>query len=422
MARTTPVRRALVALVGGIAALVSAAVAPPASAGTPPASIQIRGYGYGHGRGMGQWGALGYAVDHGWSGTQILDRYYGGTSTVRMPDDPVQRVRLDGQVGRSLVVTAAGQVRAQGGGSVVGPAKAIMVIRLSDTTFRVYTGPGCAGPWTLGATIGSTAEVAVNTTVTQTEDLATLPQLCRSGGTTYYRGDLTAVHVPGSTWTVNRVGTENLIRSVIAQEMSPSWADLGGGRGAAALRAQALAARSYVRAGDARWAPYATTCDGTSCQAYFGAGSRSSGSTTPVRKEDPRTDKATRDTQRQVRRSTSTGTISLTEFSASTGGWTAGGTFPAVADAGDDYAGNSNHAWTVTLSRATVEAAFDRWAGRDLGNFHGLDVLSRNGLGADGGRVLTARARFSSGNVSVTGDQVQSILRLRSNWFATPPT
>ena len=46
-----------------------------------PDEATFRGHGYGHGRGMSQWGALGYAVDHGWSGTRILDHYYRGTTT-----------------------------------------------------------------------------------------------------------------------------------------------------------------------------------------------------------------------------------------------------------------------------------------------------------------------------------------------------
>ena len=38
----------------------------------------------------------------------------------------------------------------------------------------------------------------------------------------------------------------------------------------AALRAQAVAARSYAMAGDNRHTPYADTCDTTLCQVYKG--------------------------------------------------------------------------------------------------------------------------------------------------------
>ena len=39
----------------------------------------LDGTGNGHGRGLSQWGAYGYAVDHGWDWQQILGHYYGGT-------------------------------------------------------------------------------------------------------------------------------------------------------------------------------------------------------------------------------------------------------------------------------------------------------------------------------------------------------
>ena len=49
--------------------------------GSGAGSITLDGHGWGHGRGMGQFGAYGYAVDHGWSGPMILDHFYGGTIT-----------------------------------------------------------------------------------------------------------------------------------------------------------------------------------------------------------------------------------------------------------------------------------------------------------------------------------------------------
>src|SRR5438270_323297 len=45
-------------------------------------------------RGLGQWGALGYALDHGWSYRQILDHYYGGTALGSLGGDPLLGVRL----------------------------------------------------------------------------------------------------------------------------------------------------------------------------------------------------------------------------------------------------------------------------------------------------------------------------------------
>ena len=65
-------------LVGSIAA------APPAAA-YPNAQVELVGHGFGHGRGLGQYGSLGYAIDHGWDWTRILDHYYGATTLGDLP-------------------------------------------------------------------------------------------------------------------------------------------------------------------------------------------------------------------------------------------------------------------------------------------------------------------------------------------------
>jgi hypothetical protein len=39
--------------------------------------------------------------------------------------------------------------------------------------------------------------------------------------------------------------------------------------------------------------------------------------------------------------------------------------------------------------------AFDRHQGRDVGDLEGIDVVRRNGLGQDGGRVVSVLVRFT---------------------------
>ena len=54
----------------------------------------VEGTGNGHGRGLSQWGAYGWAVEHGWGWERILDHYYGGTVMGDIdPGSPI-RVRL----------------------------------------------------------------------------------------------------------------------------------------------------------------------------------------------------------------------------------------------------------------------------------------------------------------------------------------
>jgi hypothetical protein len=65
----------------------------------------------------------------------------------------------------------------------------------------------------------------------------------------------------------------------------------------------------------------------------------------------------------------------------------------------------------------SIEAAY----GRPLGSFRNARVLTRNGLGEWGGRVLTMQLEFSTGAITVTGDDFRARLGLKSNWFTFAP-
>ncbi len=67
------------AAIGGVMHVRTAEpdVAQAVAADTP---FTFVGFGHGHGRGMGQWGAYGYASQHGWSADRILGHYYGATA------------------------------------------------------------------------------------------------------------------------------------------------------------------------------------------------------------------------------------------------------------------------------------------------------------------------------------------------------
>lgn len=382
-------------------------------------SVTFHGHGYGHGRGMGQWGAYGYAVDNGWSASQIADHYYGGTISSPLGSNPVQRVLLQANAGRDLIVVQEqGHIVTSIGNPTPG-ARAVRVRRVDDTRFDFFDGAGCGGPWTLRKTV-ITAELIV-APIVRSEDRTEMLQECQASGQELVRGSLIAVHSGSTIQSVNRIDTENMLRSVIAREMSPSWANAGSGRGFQALAAQAVAARSYLNFGDTRWNPIATTCDGGACQAYSGVAHRNPGTSIWTVYEDARTDFVVRSTAGEVRRF-GNGRVAATEFSASTGGWTLGPVFPAVVDAGDATVSNPNHNWTVTLPSSTVETAFDRRQGRDLGPLQDLVVLARNGIGADGGRVVSVRASFSNADVVVSGDEMRSMLGLKSNWFTPTAT
>jgi SpoIID/LytB domain protein len=173
-----------------------------------------------------------------------------------------------------------------------------------------------------------------------------------------------------------------------------------------ALRAQSVAARSYAQAED-RPGP-AKTCDTASCQVYLGRAEKV-GEAPFKTLEDALTDTAIRDTAGEIRRKN--GAVARTEFSSSTGGWTAGGEFPAVVDEGDAVASNPNHNWEKKIEVAAIETKYAK------GTLNNVRVLERNGLGADGGRVLRMRLEFSGGNVDLSGDDFRLAFDLKSNWF-----
>ncbi|KQS73417.1 hypothetical protein ASG41_01790 [Modestobacter sp. Leaf380] len=383
-------------MVGAVAAVAAPAPAPASAA---PDDVTITGHGYGHGRGMSQWGAYGYAVDRGLGHRAILDHYYGGTTQASDAGSPTVSVELVSTRNRETVLTGPAL-------AVNGVPVGAAVVRLrgvAANTFEVTVGESCTGPWRAWPTTGTVAGGA-----TVTGELRS----CESGQVRAYRGSMTVVDGGGFQTTVNNVSVDDYLRGVVPREMPAGWGSAGSGRGMEALKVQAVAARSYALS--SQWTSYAKTCDTTSCQVYGGAYTQPTGGAVSWL-EDSRSDAAIAATAGQVRRSPS-GAVVRTEFSASTGGWTAGGAFPAVEDLGDATAGNPNHDWSTVLSRATIASRLG------LSSFSAIAVTQANGLGADGGRALQVSVTTPSGVRTYTGNQVRVALGLKSDWFFFGPT
>jgi SpoIID/LytB domain protein len=356
--------------------LMAAGVALPGTAAPAwalPSTLTIVGHGWGHGRGMGQYGALGYAED-GWTYQQILAHYYGGTqlasSTVAaLPVD------LSELYGASSVTVAA-------------PSGHDLVLDGTNTTKTAMT-------LTRGHEVASTggADVIVSGPWS-------------SGATRQFAG---TVSMPTSSPdVVDTVGLLQYVEGVVPRESPASWP-------LAALEAQAVAARSYAL----NYTAGGTTpiCDTTSCQVYGGdpaqyAGGDSANSNQAVVATGAQVLECGTDTA-----CGSADQVAFTEFSSSTGGWTAGGMFPAVVDAGDATTANPNHDWTATLATSSVEQAFP-----GLGTLQSIVVTSRNGQGDLGGRVLEMVLAGADGRQTVTGEEFADALGLKSDWFAISST
>ncbi|HET6810450.1 MAG TPA: SpoIID/LytB domain-containing protein [Acidimicrobiales bacterium] len=409
-----------------VAAAVAAAwpvlVFPAPARAQSPASVTLAGHGFGHGVGMGQWGALGYALagqPYGW----ILDHFYGGTTTGTAPNGPI-RVRLVGNDGNDVIVTSGAPFSAAGMSMAAG--RAVLMHLTSPGSWTISTGPGCAGPWTPAGTASDTGGSGPQAVATSSADAASATttsalQLCRGGGNLYVRGSLQGAEIGGVARTVNVLPLEQYLRGVVPGESSPSWGAQGSAgaqgqpRGFQALEAQAVAARAYAANQEAAPSPqggtgaygYADICDTTACQVYGGMGA-----------ENPTTDAAVSATAGQVRVDGS-GAVSLTQYSSSTGGWTAGGPFPAVVDDGDAVctanACNPNHSWSVTVPAQSIQSAYP-----SIGTFESLQVTSRSGPAqADqGGRVASLVVQGSAGSATTTGATFAARLGLKSSWFA----
>jgi SpoIID/LytB domain protein len=406
-----------------LAALAVAAplgvVAPTVRAGAATvSSVVLEGHGYGHGIGMGQWGSLGYALGaDGGAGNftyeQILTNYYGNTTLDTLGTAPAPAAFNGGNVivamtennGSDLIATAAsGTLTATG---VTGPATAVLFHLVGPgSVYDVSTGPGCAGPWGTPVATNVTEPTATATNGGPVE-------LCQPGPSIEMHGSLTALaNSLGQARTVNTLPLEQYVADVAPAESPSSWAALGGAGpqgepwGFQQSEAQTVAARSYVEADPLGYGGYADTCDQT-CQSYPG-----------MRYETATSLLAAQDTAGQVMVINGTSTVATTEYSSSSGGYSTGDQFPAVADAGDAVCisasvCNPNHDWSVTLSASSIEAAYP-----SIGTFSSLVVTSRNGLGDFGGRVNQLSVTGTSGSVSVTGSGFAAALNLKSDWFS----
>ena len=384
-------------------ALAAVAPAPSSTSTSTGATVQISGFGFGHGIGMGQWGAFGYASEFGWSYQEILAHYYGGTTLGTLnapePDVTVHLVELDGRNTIAAALAGAGLVASWPGGAPA--AGAAFEVTRADGVEAVYSSAGCAGPWREVAstpgpvTIASAQDGEVAASVGSSELQACIP----GAAARIYQGELVA-QPDGQTQNV--VGLEDYIDGVVPAESPAGWADEGG---EAALEAQAVAARSYALA---EVAAEGEICDNTYCQMYLGLPDQY-GLTA---------DAAVAATAGQVLYCNAgsacgpAGSVALAEYSASTGGYTAGGAFPPVPDLGDSVAANPVHSWSVPVALGQLGTAFPA-----VGTFESAYVNQRNGRGQIGGRVEQMTVVGTSGSVALTGAQFAADLGLPSDWF-----
>jgi SpoIID/LytB domain protein len=408
-----------------------------AEEGQLPGGVIIYGRGFGHGRGLSQYGAYGWATVHGWSWEQILDFYYGGAtgnsrSNLEAPNQEMTTWLSAMNNRQTGVVSDSGTMRLLEDPDQ-GRRFTSMVAREKSGAQRVYQvwgsgerkclnesdSPEAAG-FTLIGEFNETASFVTNSSQDPGASALDTVGLCepRSASANqvrYYRGIVRAMNnTKNENRTINIARLDDYLRGVVPRESPASWGDTAGGAGMNALRAQAVAARSYSVT-ENRYAGLAKTCDTQDCQVYGGAALRTSVNASPTVLESANTDRAVAETTGVVIRNPK-GNVVRTEFSSSNGGRTAGGEFPALADEGDISANSSLMIWTRAFSAAQIVAKYSQ-----VGVLTSV-TTTNDGLGGDfGGYTLDVTIAGTSGSVKVSGWAFRTAFGLPAPWFGATP-
>src|SRR4051812_27352605 len=215
-------------------AIVGASVA----GSTAAASFHLEGRGWGHGVGMSQFGAFGRA-QAGQTAGQILGFYYQGTQVEARPMPGDLRIWLARAAGADGVVVSAGvqPMAVQSASGVIGVAGPGGALRVSADADGLRLGdvpvPGADRVW-IDLDPASPVTVA-------------------PGGGPYGRGRLEVVLAPAGALRVIVAGLSMQTYLYGVSEVPSSWP-------AEALRAKAIAARSYAAEKIARLGPDRPDC------------------------------------------------------------------------------------------------------------------------------------------------------------------
>jgi len=340
------------------------------------ARLYIRGAGFGHGVGMSQYGAYGFALQ-GQPYRFILEHYYTGTEIARA--EPGRAVRV--------LVRSHSAAAAFRGATLAGERKLE-----PDRTYRAVR-RGSAQVDLLDATGKLLDTVVAPLSVRGGAEPLTLHGVGRYRGAFEFRpGAFTGLD------TINAVGLEQYVRGVISAEMPAAWP-------AEALKAQAVAARTYAITSDKPGAGFEHYAD-TRSQVYRG-----------VAAERASTDAAVAATRGQV--VAYGGRPVTTYFFSTSGGRTENveyaflGAEPlnwlrSVEDPFDNV--SPRHRWgPIGLTRDQAAA---KLSGLVKGSFRSIKVLDRG----RSPRIVAAEVIGTGGRTRVTGPELRRRFGLFDTW------
>lgn len=207
-----------------------------------------------------------------------------------------------------------------------------------------------------------------------------------------YRGALSLRADGSDILVINSLNLEDYLRSVVPSEMQASWP-------LEALKAQAVAARSYLLSSYDAASPY-DICATTDCQVYKG-----------LQAEHPRSSQAIDETRGLVL--SYDGTVARTYYHADSGGFTASGEEVWGVDkpylqARTDVAMRSPHRdWQRRIDPDKIAASLTRM-GVDIGVIEAFRILAVS----ESGRVERAQVVGSDGATLLEGKLLTKLLRL----------
>lgn len=352
-----------VALLGG------AALGPAAGQAV---TWNVKGAGFGHGVGLSQYGAYGFAK-HGAGYKHIVKHYYLGTT---IGQGPAGKVRV-------LLAPYQSSIRFSGATAACGAE-----LRRVKTYTATRSGNTVILRSPKGRSLGNCGKL-MSATGTGPINLA---------GKGSYRGALQArpSSVSGRLNAINKVGIDDYVRGVVAGESPSSWP-------LAALRAQALVARSYGLTSGVGGRGF-DLFDDTRSQVYGG-----------VSAETPRTDRAVASTAGQV--VLFKGHVARTYFFSTSGGFTenienvfGGDPVPYLRGVADPYDGSSPlHRWRKVFSQRQMQEAL---GGYVRGKLRQIKVTER-GVSP---RIIKAKLIGSDGTTTVSGTTLYTSLGLYDRW------
>ncbi len=400
-----------------------------------PANFAVTGSGRGHGVGMAQYGAYELARDKDWSAEQILEYYYAGAKVDTAINNPrTVKVQVlgppaDSRTTTTLSITTGGFSINDGTtvGATTKARKPIAIgVRGSKATAKVTLANGRTKTVTatrLGFT-WNTAKATVSV----------------AGAHGSYRyGNLQVTVIGGRPNVVNelKMNTEYLYG---IDEMPSSWGSAAGG-GMEALKAQVIAARSYVITSALKWktemdalgANPACDCqvfDDSRSQNFTGWKKAGGAGSADWRRAVDQTMPSSRV---QVLRPSATATdqIAETPYFASSGSYTVGGiTYSGTVSNADafnttvvDYLGhvddpysvlapgNPYRSWTAKVSQAKATGLFG------IGTLRSLQVTERYAGGLVKSMTATS-VTGTTGTVTRTAEGWRISLGLPGAWVA----